>query len=133
VVVIVVLTCGLVAGGCSSSGDSASSSASVCEARDHLTTSLNALRAVDVRAGGTNSVDAAVSGVKQALDELDAAAHSTYGDDVAGLRTSIEQLRTTVSTLQSGAPASATAAIATSIANVATAADSLVSKVSTAC
>src|SRR5437764_12311657 len=101
--VAVLLACGLLLLGAACSSDNrttaTSNSSSLCDAKNEVHTSIEALRNVDVVAGGTDALKSVLSGVGTALHHLSSAAQSQYGQDVSEVRDSFVRLRASVSTL----------------------------------
>lgn len=97
--------------------------ADVCAARDDLEQSVQDLRGVDVVAGGTDDVEAALVDVRDDLAALRGAAGADLQDEVSSLESAIEDLQDTLD----GATEPATGARLTALAQVVTAGGTLVS------
>jgi uncharacterized phage infection (PIP) family protein YhgE len=97
--------------------------ADVCAARDDLEQSIQDLRGMDVVAGGTDAVEAALGDVRDDLAALRTAAGSDLQDEVSSLESAIEELQ---GSLDDGTEA-ATGEQLTALAQVVTAGGALVS------
>jgi len=96
--------------------------ADVCAARDDLEQSIQDLRGVDVVAGGTDAVEAALGDVRDDLAALRGAAGSDLQDEVSSLESAIEDLQGTLD----GGTEPATGERLTALAQVVTAGGALV-------
>jgi len=151
------------AAGCSSSSDSSSSTSSspstsasttiaksttaksstatsypagkeqVCQARDQLQTSIDALTNPSLLAGGTTAIKSAVEQVQTDLTALGAAAKDDYKPQVTALQTSLQQLETAVGDLGNGDLTKNLQTIGTDIASVGTAAADLFTELKATC
>ena len=136
------LACVLLFGACASGGNasdarlgntSASSSTSVCSARSALQTSVESLRAVDVRAAGTDAVKAAADDVIASFDSFSTAAGDKYQDELNRVRQAKDRLRAAISTLDTAAPGQGLSDVLTAVADFNTAVVALQTKVSSDC
>jgi hypothetical protein len=96
--------------------------ADVCAARDDLEQSVQALGDMDVVAGGTDAVEAALGDVRDDLAALRGAAGSDLQDEVSSLESAIEDLQGTLD----GSTEPATGERLTALASVVTAGGALV-------
>jgi hypothetical protein len=115
-------------GGSSKSADktttttaSAGGSAALCAARDSLSTDVKALTSVDAIKGGTDSIQAALTKVKDDVAALKTAAGDQLKPQVPALEDSLTKLTTAVGNLGSGGAA----AFVTAAQEVGTAAQAL--------
>jgi hypothetical protein len=90
--------------------DTADDTAAVCEARDELDASLNALGDVDVSADGANALEAALSDVRDDVEALADATHEEEGDEIDDVETAVDELERAVG--EFGEQGSTTGAIA---------------------
>jgi hypothetical protein len=97
--------------------------ADLCAARDDLEQSVQALGDVDVVAGGTDAVEAALGDVREDLAALRGASGSDLQDEVSSLESAIEDLQGTLD----GGTEPATGERLTALAQVVTAGGTLVS------
>ena len=72
--------------------DGDSNTASVCESRDELRTSVTALGDVDILSDGTNGLEAAADDVRSALDGLGQSAEDEFGDEVDAVQAALGDL-----------------------------------------
>jgi len=138
--VIVVLIVALLASVAAACGDDDSSSdtgdtstASVCDQRDNLNQSVNDLADLDVIAGGTDSLNAAVDRVESDLDSLAAVTSSEVQAEVDDLNEAIDRADETFSNLDDESLLAATAEVALTIADVAIAGEALVTALAVEC
>ena len=138
--VIVVLIVALLASVAAACGDDDSSSdtgdtstASVCDQRDNLNQSVNDLADLDVIAGGTDSLNAAVDRVESDLDSLAAVTSSDVQTEVDDLNEAIDRADETFSNLDDESLLAATAEVALTIADVAIAGEALVTALAVEC
>jgi hypothetical protein len=96
-------------------------------------TSVQALRSVDLIAGGTDALKTAVEDVRTAGANLKASATADLAPDVSALVTAIEGLKTAVDKIGTGSIGSNILPIRAAIASVSTAWDQLQAKVKTPC
>lgn len=102
--------------------DDAASGPDVCETRDDLQTSVDALMDVDVVEQGSDALEAAVADMTDAADAMAEAAAAELDDEVDDLRTAIDELETAVSTVgDADGPAAAVADVSSAVATVASA------------
>jgi hypothetical protein len=90
---------------------SAAPSGDVCADREALRGSVDALQDVDVRAEGTDGLEAAIGDVKADLATLSASAGSELQPQVQAVRDAIEQVETAVANFDSGGAAQAVTAV----------------------
>ena len=105
----------------------------VCQARDQLKTSIDALTNPSLLLGGTNAIKAAVDQVQTDLTALVTAAKDDYKPQVSALQTSMEQLQTAVGGLGNGDLTKNLQTVGTAIASVGTAAANLFTQLKTTC
>ena len=153
----VALTLAIVLAGCSSStspstssssaapSSSASSSAAsgstsypagkeqICQARDQLKTSIDALTKPALLLGGTDAIKAAVTQVQTDVNSVVAAGKQDYAPQVNALQTSVDSLQTAVGNQGSGGVAANMQAVGTAIAATGTAAADLFTQLKAAC
>ena len=138
VVVLIVALLASVAAACGDDDDSSSdtgdtSTASVCDQRDNLNQSVNDLTDLDVIAGGTDSLNAAVDRVESDLDSLAAATSSEVQAEVDDLNDAIDRADESFSNLDDESLLAATAQVALTIADVAIAGEALVTALAIEC
>lgn len=95
----------------------------VCADRDALSSSIEALKGVDLRAEGTDAVDAAVEEVQDDLDALEESANSAVQPEIDAVQDAAQELGPAVDNIGEGGAGEA----ATAVADVATAAATLMS------
>jgi cytochrome c556 len=122
----------------SSAGSSGSTSypagkEQVCQARDQLKTSLDALIDPSLLAGGTSAITAAVDKVQSSLAALKTAAKQNYKPEVDALQTSLQQLQSAVGNLGNGNVSQSLQAVGSAIAKVGTTSGDLFTKLKAAC
>ena len=105
----------------------------VCQARDQLKTSIDALTNPSLLLGGTAAIKTAVDQVQTDLTALGAAAKDDYKPQVSGLQTSLGQLQTAVGGLGSGDVTANLQTVGTAIASVGSAGASLFTQLQAAC
>jgi hypothetical protein len=94
-----------------------SSEEQLCQDRDALRDSVEALTNVDVAAEGTSGLEAAVTDVKDSVEALRASASENFQPQVEELRGALEELETALGDVRSGGvSAVATAALAVATA-----------------
>jgi hypothetical protein len=134
--------CLLVLCACGSSGNAsdarlghtaASSSTSVCAARSALTSSVGALRAVDVRSADKDALKAAADDIISAFDNFADVAGDKYETELDRVRQAKDRLRAAVSTLDTAAPGQGLTDVVTAVADFNTAVVALQAKVSSDC
>ena len=106
---------------------------SVCDDLDALKASITALTKVDVVAGGTAALAAAVDDVKTAAEALRGRASTELSSAVDTFMTEIDALKTAVSQLGEGTPGSGLLAVGTAITGLASSAQALEADFKTAC
>ena len=104
---------------------SGAASGDVCADREALSSSVDALKNVDVTAEGTNGLNAAVSAVKDDLTALRASAGSELRPQVDAVQSALDEVETAVANLSAGGAAPAVTAIATLASTSKTLLDSL--------
>ena len=97
----------------------------VCADSEALSSSVDALADVDVRAEGTNGVEAAVDDVSTDLEALKASAGSDLEPQVDALQGSLDDLRTAAADIDSEGAAATVAAASAVAADATTLFDSL--------
>ena len=137
IVVLIVALLASVAAACGDDDDSSdtggASTPSVCDQRDSLNQSLNDLTELDVIAGGTDSLNAAVDRVESDLDSLAATTSSEVQAEVDDLNDAIDRADETFSDLDDESLLAATAQVALTIADVAIAGEALVTALAVEC
>ena len=132
VVAIVALVGVLALAGCSSSDESADATTttapSTCDAVQGLADSVATLISTDTLSGGTDAIDAALSDVESAAQELGDVAGDALSSDVDTVTQALDALESSVSDLGSGESVSDTVSALTSdITALVQAVDGLVS------
>ena len=138
IVVLIVALLASVAAACGDDDDSSSdtggtSATTVCDQRDNLNQSVNDLADLDVIAGGTDSLNAAVDRVESDLDSLAAVTSSEVQAEVDDLNEAIDRADETFSNLDDESLLAATAEVALTIADVAIAGEALVKALAVEC
>ncbi len=137
IVVLIVALLASVAAACGDDDDSSdtgsTSTPSVCDQRDNLDQSVNDLAELDVIAGGTDSLNAAIARVESDVESLAAVSSSEVEAEVDALNDAIELADETFSTLNDESLLAATAQVALAIANVAIAGEALVTALAVEC
>ena len=137
IVVLIVALLASVAAACGDDDDSSdtgsTSTPSVCDQRDNLDQSVNDLADLDVIAGGTDSLNAAIARVESDVESLAAVTSSEVEAEVDALNDAIELADDTFSTLNDESLLAATAQVALAIANVAIAGEALVTALAVEC
>jgi len=95
----------------------------LCADRDALQASIDSLTEVDVRAEGSNGVEAALATVQEDLTAVGESADAELQPEVDALQDAIDELGPAVESIDDGGAAAA----ATAIADVATSAEALIS------
>lgn len=72
--------------------DDSSDTAAVCDSRDDLQASVQALGNVDILRQGTNGLEEAADDVRDALDHVQQAAQDEYGDQVDAVQSALSNL-----------------------------------------
>ena len=153
-IVALVAVAAVALGGCSSSSKTSSSATTaagsattaagsattypagkeqVCQARDQLKSSIEALTKPSLLMGGTSSIKAAVTKVQDDLTSLKAAAKTDYKPQVEAVQTSVKDLQKTVSDHSNKSVSQNLQDIGTAIANVGTTSSELFTQVKTSC
>jgi hypothetical protein len=110
-IVVAIAATSVMVAGCSDDDESSSatspaaSEADVCDARDALQRSLEALKDVDVRAEGTGGVEAAINGVKDDLEALVDSVGEELKPEVESVQDAVDELEAAVTNLDSGGAA----------------------------
>ena len=138
IVVLIVALLASVAAACGDDDDSSSdtggtSAPSVCDQRDNLNQSVNDLADLDVIAGGTDSLNAAVDRVESDLDSLAATTSSEVQAEVDDLNEAIDRADETFSNLDDESLLAAMAEEALTISGVAIAGEALVTALAVEC
>ena len=105
----------------------------VCQARDQLKSSVEALTKPSLLMGGTSSIKAAVTKVQDNLSSLKSAAKTDYKPQVEAVQTSVKDLQTTVSDHSNKSVSQNLQDIGTAIANVGTTSSELFTQLKTSC
>jgi len=105
----------------------------LCQARDQLQASINALTNPSLLVGGTTAIKSAVDQVQTDLTALGAAAKDDYKPLVTALQTSLQQLETAVGDLGNGDVTKNMQTVGTDIAAVGTAAADLFTQLKATC
>lgn len=104
-------------------GDEASA---VCDAKDELDSSVNALGDLDVSAEGTNAVDAAVDDVRDDIEAVRDAAQGDVDDEVEDVESAFDELEAAVATFgDQESTGAAVAGVSSAVADLATAVGAL--------
>ncbi len=90
---------------------STAASGDVCADREALRESVDALKNVDLIAGGTNGLTAAIDDVKQALTALRTSAGAELQPQVQAVQDSLDRLQTAVGNLGAGGGRAAVTAV----------------------
>lgn len=137
IVVLIVALLASVAAACGDDDDSSdtggASTPSVCDQRDSLNQSVNDLTELDVIAGGTDSLNAAVDRVESDLDSLAATTSSEVQAEVDDLNDAIDRAEETFADLDDESLLAATAEVAVTVLDVTIAADALVTALAIEC
>ena len=105
----------------------------VCQARDQLKTSVDALAKPALLVQGSAAIKAAVDQVQTDLDALKAAAKTDYQPQITALQTSVHDLQTAVGNVGNGSVAQNMTSLGTAIATVGTDASALFTLLKTTC
>lgn len=105
----------------------------LCQARDQLKTSVQALTQPSLLVGGTTAIKAGVDKVQTDLTDLKTAAQQTYGPQVDAMQSTLNQLETAVGTLGTGGATQNLQAVGTAIAPVGTTSADLFTTLQAAC
>jgi hypothetical protein len=105
----------------------------VCQARDELSASINALTDPALLTGGTAGIQAAVGEVQTSLTALVAAGQDDYGPQLDALQAALDQVQTAVADVGDGNAATGLVAIGAAIGSVGTAASILFTELRTTC
>ena len=136
-IIVIMVVALFVAAACSdddSNGDGGdTSTASVCDQREALEQSVNDLAELDVIAGGTDSLNAAIDRVESDLDSLASATSADVQAEVDDLNEAIDQTEETFSNLDDESFLAASAEVLISVVNVASAGDALVTALAVEC
>jgi hypothetical protein len=104
-------------------GDDASA---VCDAKDELDSSVNALGDLNVSAEGTNAVDAAVDDVRNDIEAVRDATQGEVDDEVDDVETAFDELEAAVATFgDQESTGAAVAGVGNAVADLATAVGAL--------
>ncbi len=137
IVVLIVALLASVAAACGDDDDSSdtgsTSTPSVCDQRDNLNQSVNDLADLDVIAGGTDSLNAAIERVESDVESLAAVTSSEVEAEVDDLNDAIDRADETFSDLDDESLLAATAQVALTIADVAIAGEALVTALAVEC
>ncbi len=137
IVVLIVALLASVAAACGDDDDSSDTGTtptpSVCDQRDNLDQSVNDLVELDVIAGGTDSLNAAIERVESDVESLAAVTSSEVEAEVDDLNDAIERADETFSNLDDESLLAATAQVALTIADVAIAGEALVTALAVEC
>ena len=120
----------LAAGACSDDDDE---SARVCDARDELSTSVEALGDVAVVSDGTDELRTAFDDVLTAVDELADATGDRLGDEVEAERAEIDDVQTAVGSIGDQSAAAAVELVGDEVGELTESATALVDEASSTC
>lgn len=105
---------------------SSQSATAVCSARDDLVQSLDALAAVDLRAGGTDALNQAMTDVTDAADALAKTVEKDLRDEVDAVQQAVDELKASVEAFDRQPSVSeAISAVTTAVTHLAEAAGAL--------
>jgi hypothetical protein len=100
--------------------------AAVCDAKDELDSSVNALGDLDVSAEGTDAVDAAVDDVRNDIEAVGDAAQGEVDDEVEDVETEFDELEAAFATFgDQESTGAAVAGVSNAIADLARAVGAL--------
>lgn len=105
----------------------------VCQARDQLKASVDALAKPSTLTGGASSIKAAADTVQNNLTDLKTAAKQDYEAPVAAVQTSLQDLQTAAGNLGNGNAAQNLQAVSTAITSVGTASSDLFTQLKASC
>ena len=94
------------------SGGSVAPAGDVCADREALSTSVDALKNVDIRAEGTNGLTTAIGAVKDDLAALRTSAGDELQPQVQAVQSALDDVQTAVGNVGSGGVAAAVTAVA---------------------
>ena len=129
---LVIVALPLVAGACSDD-DGGDETARVCDARDDLSSSVDALKDVDAVAGGTEAVRSAFGEVLVAIDELADASGDRLGDEVEAVRSDVDDLQTAVGSIGDQSAAGAAELVRDEVEDLADSTNVLVAEATATC
>ena len=105
----------------------------LCQARDQLKASMQALTQPSLLTGGATAIKAAVAKAHTDLADLRTAAQQTYGPQVDAMQTALNQLETAAGTLGNGDAAQNLLAVRTAITSMGTSSTDLFTTLTAAC
>ena len=123
----------LVAGACSDDDGDGDETARACDARDDLSTSVQALGDVDVVAGGTDELRTAFDDVVAAVDELAEASGDRLEDEVDAVQAEVDDVRTAVGSIGDQSAASAAEVVGAEMGELVDSTSVLVEEASATC
>ncbi|MET1232947.1 MAG: hypothetical protein ABWY52_08880 [Candidatus Limnocylindrales bacterium] len=112
---------------------SAAPAGTVCEDLTAFEASIEALGELDLSAGGTATLTAAIGVIKTSAETLKASASTELASALDALTTQIDALQTAVSQLDQGDPGAGLVAVGTAIRGLVTAAQGLEAEFRAAC
>jgi len=121
----------LVAGACSDDGGD--ESARACDARDDLSSSVEALGDVDVVADGTDEVGTAFDDVVAAVDELADASGDRLEDEVDAVQAEVDDVRAAVGSIGDQSAAAAAELVGAEVGELVDSTSVLVEEASATC
>ena len=135
IVVLIVAVLASVAAACGDDdgGSDSTPTPSVCDQRDNLNQSVNDLTELDVIAGGTDSLNAAVDRVESDLDNLAETTSSEVQAEVDDLNDAIDRAEETFNNLDDESLLAATAEVTLTIADLAIAGEALATALAVEC
>jgi phage host-nuclease inhibitor protein Gam len=122
-----------VAGACSDDDGDGDEAARACDARDDLSSSVQALGDVDVVADGTDQLRTAFDDVVAAVDEVADASGDRLEDEVDAVQAEVDDVRTAVSSIGDQSAASAAELVTTELGELADSTSVLVEEASATC
>jgi hypothetical protein len=146
-IVALVAVAAVALGGCSSTSKTSTSATTVagsapsypagkeqvCQARDQLKSSVEALTKPSLLMSGTSSIKAAVTKVQDDLTSLKSAAKTDYKPQVEAVQTSVKDLQSAVSDHSNKSISQNLQDIGTAISNVGTTSSELFTQLKTSC
>lgn len=108
--------------------------ATVCDARDDLDSSLGALAEIDLTAEGTDAVEAAVDDVGDDVEEVVDAEQDAVDDEVADVQSAFDELETAVTAFgEQETTSDAVASVSSAVTDLARATGALAEALSEEC
>lgn len=101
-------------------GEGDGEASTVCDARDQLDSSLDALARVDVSAEGTNALESAVDDVGDDIDAVADAAGEEVDDEIDDVQAAFDEVETAISTFdEQESTSAAIASVTTAVTDLA--------------